>query len=231
MHCRSLKDLTKAVNSSISKPTLPLPDDLIAIIHAYLEKHSNHDEADSQRLQEELLNTYQSYILDKPSRLAPFLAILRTLKPAIRGKGRLLQWWDKLTVLVLNKLGQERGLAVEARETLLETLVYDEDDAEIEDAKATSKTIAHNLLEIWLAKSKYASEEIDDHARFVETQLRIILISFGKKRPQDLLTTINKYFVAKNNRILVLSLLCEFIRHQPPHLHQVSGFSQIFNWH
>jgi solute carrier family 25 protein 16 len=38
---------------------------------------------------------------------------------------------------------------------------------------------------------------------------------------QDFLTTINKFFVKKDSRILVLSLLCEFIRHQPPHLHQL----------
>lgn len=35
------------------------------------------------------------------------------------------------------------------------------------------------------------------------------------------MTTIDKFFVKKDSRILVLSLLCEFIRHQPPHLHQL----------
>ena len=181
---RSFKDLTKAINTSISKPTLPLPDDLVAIIHAYLEKHVDHDESDSQRLQEELLNIYDSSILEKPSRLPPFLAMLRTLKPAIRGNGRLLQWWDKLSTPVLIKLGQEKGLAVEARDTLLEILVYDEDDTEIEDAKATSKVMAHNLVETWLEKSRHASEELDNHSRFVQEQIQTILLAFGKKRPK-----------------------------------------------
>jgi solute carrier family 25 protein 16 len=35
------------------------------------------------------------------------------------------------------------------------------------------------------------------------------------------LTTIDKFFVRKDSRILALSLLCEFIRQQPPHLHQL----------
>ena len=35
------------------------------------------------------------------------------------------------------------------------------------------------------------------------------------------MNTINKFFVKKESRILVLSLLSEFIRHQPPHLHQL----------
>lgn len=38
---------------------------------------------------------------------------------------------------------------------------------------------------------------------------------------QDLLTTIDKFFVQRKSRILALSLLCEFFRHQPPHLHQM----------
>lgn len=38
---------------------------------------------------------------------------------------------------------------------------------------------------------------------------------------QDFLTTINKFFVKKESRILVLLLLCDFIRQQPPHLHQL----------
>ncbi|TVY84684.1 Tuberous sclerosis 1 protein-like protein, partial [Lachnellula suecica] len=218
---RSLKDLTKAINASTSNPSIPLPDDLVAIIHAYLEKRSSHDEADSQRLQEELLSIYQTSILDKHSRLAPFLAILRTLTPAIRGNGRLLQWWELLSTPVLNKLGQEKGLAREARDTLLDALVYDEDETKLEDAEATSKTMAYKLVAAWLVKSKHASEEFDEHAKYVEGQIQMILLAFGKKRPKDFLNTINKYFVQKENRILVLSLLCEFIRHQPPHLHQI----------
>ncbi|TVY20224.1 Tuberous sclerosis 1 protein-like [Lachnellula arida] len=214
----SFKDLTKAIHSSVSNPSLPLPDDLVEIIHAYLEKH---DESDSQRLQEELLNTYDSSIIDKPSRFAAFLAILRTLKPALRGNGRLLQWWYKLSTPVLIKLGQEKGLAVETRDTLLELLVYDEDDPEIEDARLTSKVMAHNLVETWLEKSRFASEEMDNHDRFVQEQVQTILLAFGKKRPQDFLNMINKHFVDKDNRILALALLSEFIRYQPPHLHLI----------
>jgi hypothetical protein len=96
----------------------------------------------------------------------------------------LLQWWDKLSVPVLSKLGQEKGLAVEARDTLLEILVYDEDESELDDVAATSKAMAHNLLATWLAKSRHASEEFDEHARFVEGQIQMILLAFGKKRPK-----------------------------------------------
>jgi solute carrier family 25 protein 16 len=219
-----LKDLTKALTTSIPTISSPLPDDLLQVINAYLEKHDAHDDSDSQRLQEELLSIYQTHVHDKASRLAPFLAVLRILRPAIRGSRRLLQWWDKLCIPVLNNLGEEKGLATETKSTILELLVYDEDEEEgelLDDARATSSAILENLLGLWLEKSKVASAEFDNDARFTETQIQTILLAFGKKRPKDFLTTIDKFFVKKESRILVLSLVCEFIRHQPPHLHQL----------
>lgn len=121
---------------------------------------------------------------EKATRLAPFLAILRLLKSGIRGSSRLLQWWDKLCLPVLSRLGDEKGLASEARSTLLVTLNYDEDEEDVEDAKTTSKVMSERLLEIWLAESKSADEDMNQHARFVEHQLLDILVAFGKKRPK-----------------------------------------------
>ncbi|KAL2070178.1 hypothetical protein VTL71DRAFT_13204 [Oculimacula yallundae] len=224
MSSGSLKDLTKSIaaSASASNLTLPLPADLSQVINAYLDKHPVYDDSDCQRLQEELLTIYQSSILDHPTRLAPFLSILRTLKPNIRGSGRLLQWWDKLSGPIIIHLGVEKGLAFEARDTLLEILIYDEEDEEhLKDAKATSAAVAEILMSTWLAKSKLALDELNEHAKFVESQVQAILLAFGKRRPTDLLNTINKFFVQKDSRILSLSLLCDFFRHQPPHLHQL----------
>lgn len=121
-----------------------------------------------------------------PSRLAPFLAILLPLKPNISGSGRLLSWWDKLSVPVLNNIGVEKGLAVVARDLLLGILVYeeDEDNAKTEEAKATSNTLAETLLATWLAQSKAALEQFDDHAKFVTEQIHGILLAFGRRRPK-----------------------------------------------
>ncbi|KAG9230134.1 Hamartin protein-domain-containing protein [Amylocarpus encephaloides] len=221
----SLKDLSKSISTSLTSsstdPILPLPDDLIATIHAYLDKHVLFDEADSQRLQEELLGIYQASVQDKQSRLAPFLAILRTIKPAIRGSGRLLQWWDKLSIPVLGNLGDQKALVAEAREALLGTLAYDEDEGDLEDAKTTSKVMAERLLILWFIKSKSGDEELDMHARFVGEQIQQILLAYGRKRPKDFLTLIDTFFVDKSHRIPSLSLLTEFVRHGPPHLDQV----------
>ncbi|KAH6662773.1 Hamartin protein-domain-containing protein [Halenospora varia] len=224
MSSGSLKDLTKAISTFFdSKPSnpLPLPDSLIEVINAYLAEHAAHDESDSQRLQENLLNIHQLFVNEKATRLAPFLAILRLLKSGIRGSSRLLQWWDKLCLPVLSRLGDEKGLASEARSTLLVTLNYDEDEEDVEDAKTTSKVMSERLLEIWLAESKSADEDMNQHARFVEHQLLDILVAFGKKRPKDLMLLIDKFFVEKKSRIPALSLLGEFFRNRPPHVHQM----------
>jgi solute carrier family 25 protein 16 len=184
--CRSTKDLSRAITSSAAKLTLPLPDELQRVIDAYLEKHPNPEESDSQRLQDELLNVYQTSILDKPSRLAPFLSILLQLNPNLSGSGRLLQWWDKLSVPVLNNISVEKGLAAMARKTLLEILVYEEDEenAKTEDARTTSKVLAESLLATYIAKTKAALEEFDDHAKFVAGRIQVTLVAFGKKRPK-----------------------------------------------
>lgn len=96
----------------------------------------------------------------------------------------MLQWWDKLCIPVLSHLGEEKRLALEARNTLLDILIYEEDDEHIEDAVTTSDTVTENLLAIWLAKSNSGAIQLDENARFIESQLRGVLISFGRKRPK-----------------------------------------------
>lgn len=107
------------------------------------------------------------------------------LKQAIRGSGRLLQWWDKLALPVLNNIGEEKGLALEAKNTLLGILVYDEDDEVVKkDAIHTSEAVSQNLLEVWLKKHQLGDAEFDNEARFVEGQIQLILLAFGRKRPK-----------------------------------------------
>ncbi|CAG8954715.1 hypothetical protein HYFRA_00004638 [Hymenoscyphus fraxineus] len=223
----SLKDTIKAINARLScdpDPALPLPDDLVKAVHAYLDKHEPREESDKQRLQEELFTTYHNLIEDNHSRLAPFLAILGLIRPGLRGSGRILQWWDKMSVPVLSNLGDQKGLVAEARAALLRTLAYDPDDGEksiVDDDKNTSEIMAERLLGIWLVKAKASFEDLDMQARFMERQIRQILLAFGKKRPRDFLILLDKYFAAKASRISILPLLCEFVRHGPPHLDQV----------
>lgn len=83
-------------------------------------------------------------------------------------------------------MGVEKGLAIEARDILLEILIYDEEEEEsrLEDAQFTSDAVADSLLETWLEKTEVAAGECDEHAIFLVKQLQDILIKFGRKRPK-----------------------------------------------
>lgn len=188
-HSSSLKDLAKSVTVHLTNPSLPLPQPLLDILQNYVDKHPAPDDEHSQRLQDELLSIYNTQVVSNPARLAPFLAALRFLKPAINGSGRILQWWEKLSANVLTNLGTEKGLAHEARQTLLEILVWEEEDEDDEDhGKAdklmTAKAVAESLVETWILKSKAALDFADTQSKFVEGQIQIILLSFGRKKPK-----------------------------------------------
>jgi solute carrier family 25 protein 16 len=187
-YSRSFKELTKAVNDNIPTASIPLPDEVLEVIQAYLEKHAPIEESDSQRLQDELLNIYQKDVKSKPKRYAGFIAILRELKSAIAGSSRILQWWETLLIPVLDHLADEKGLGVQTHRFLLDILIFDTDNGEKSDAAKTSAIISEKLLELWLKKSSSASLEGDPATRFLEEQIKLTLVAFGKRRPRVVLS-------------------------------------------
>ncbi|RKF63999.1 Tuberous sclerosis 1 protein-like protein [Erysiphe neolycopersici] len=224
MSSGSLKDLTKAISKAVPKLSLPLPTSLLEVISTYLERHVSNDDSEFLNLQDELLAIYKSTVLQYPSSLTAFLAILLRLKHLFPKTSRLLQWWDDLLKPVLINIGIQPKLADETRDILLDTLVYDEDDSEgkrLENVKATSFCVAEILLSSWLSQIKKADDDFDDHAGYVAGHIQLILIEYGKKRPKDFLIVLDKFFIRPESRISSLSLLCSFLRHPPPHLHQM----------
>lgn len=184
----SMKELSKAIGASIPNETLPLPDDLLEIIQAYLDKHNPIEDSDSQRLQDELLGIYQKDVKDVPSRYPIFIAILRQLRPTIASSGRLLQWWETLVVPVLDNLTGEKGLAAQTRGILLDILAYDTDAGEESEEAVASAIFSGKLLETWLKKSTLESAEKEAREKFLEEQIQLVLMDFGRKRPKVLTT-------------------------------------------
>ncbi|OBT78107.1 hypothetical protein VF21_02670 [Pseudogymnoascus sp. 05NY08] len=222
MSSGSLKDVVKSIHNQVSSGVLPLSNDLIDHIQAYLDKHLPIEDGDSQKLQEELLSIWQKQTQDKPDRYSIFIAILRELIPAIRSAAQWLQWWEMFVVPVLGNIGDGKGLARETRQLLLAVLLFEADDgdsARIEAARETCTMLSDKVLGVWLSQSRVATTEADAMAHYLDQQIKTLLLAFGQKRPQILLTAIDKYFVKREHRGQVLSLLSEFIRHGPPHLH------------
>lgn len=185
----SFKELTKAVNAYISTVSLPLPDDLIQVIQAYIDKHLPIEESDSQRLHDELLNIYQKDVKNNPNRCTIFIAILRHLRPAIIGSARIIQWWETLMVPMLDHLAEEKCLVFEYRCILLDILVYDIDSEKKSDNANASALLSEKLVEVWLKNSDIGSSDVGPAAHYIEEQVKLVLIEFGKKRPKVMITS------------------------------------------
>ncbi|KAI9742685.1 MAG: hypothetical protein M1818_003826 [Claussenomyces sp. TS43310] len=214
----TFKDVTKAITTHIPTATLPLPDELCEILQEYLNKYLPLDDSESQKLHEELLTIHQKDVLGHRKRYAPFLAILRELRPAIARRQQLLQWRDILIIPVLNLLSAEKGLAAQTRALLIEILAPDPEEGNPEDAARTSAVLAEGLLEMWLEPSgpeKGAGTDV------LRNHIHDILMEFGRKRPKEFLTAIDPLFVKKDSRCTMLFLIEDFIRQEPPHLHLV----------
>lgn len=184
---RSLKDVVKSIQHLVPTTTLPLPDSLVEVIQAYLDKHLPIEDGDSQRLQDELLSIWKKLARNNPERYTVFIAVLRELRPAIRGVGRWLQWWDTLVIPVLGHIGEGRGLEKETRQLLLDILVFEEDngdDARKEAARQTSIVISEKVLEMWLKQSRVATADANPEAHYMSERIKLVLIAFGQKRPQ-----------------------------------------------
>ncbi|WDK11506.1 tuberous sclerosis 1 [Colletotrichum graminicola] len=217
----SLKDLSKVLTSFFASPSLPLPDDVAEVIDAYLNKHEKYDDSSAERLQDELLSTWEKQIKDAPAKYAPFLHIFRLLVPAIRAPARLLKWWDMLHNPVLENITREKDLMEESNLATLEVLMLGTPEDDDSSAEPGINPFAKRLLLAWLERYHKIQSESDLNAQSSERTLRQALITYGKKKPKDFLSTLDTCFVRSEFRARVARLLCEFIQSQPPHLHLI----------
>ena len=151
------------------------------MIAAYLEKHEKYDDAAADRLQEELTSIYNKSVSGHPEKFAPFLAILREVRPALRTPARIVQWWDRFIEPVLENLNTEKGLAREALKNILQLLAFEEDEYEKPPTEGPN-IFADRLLSIWmrfnvLNQAATGSGSSDSKERF----MREGIMMFGKK--------------------------------------------------
>lgn len=234
MAAGSVKDAVKALESAFAGPTVahPLPDELQQTIESFLEKHLDIDDQDSQRLHEELLQTYNNHVQDEPVKRSAFLSVLRQLRPAIRGDARLSQWWTLVIRPVVDGVGHKRDEIEDAREFVLGVLTYEtggENDAEQAQAAAS---YTQKLLECYLRRTRIPTGEDDvitPEDEYVAREIESLLVIYGRRKPKELLLSLNGLFVQAKHRAQALSLLSTFVRVQPPHLYLVSDTPLVEN--
>ncbi|CAK7212037.1 hypothetical protein SEUCBS140593_001369 [Sporothrix eucalyptigena] len=230
----STRDLHKAIQAYMAAPKLPVPDDLSRILDAYLDKHTEYDQATSDRLQEDLLATFAQTVHNKqPIHYASFLAVLRQLRPAIRSTAHMMQWWEKLVEPVFDHLGDERGPSSDVLSDIGEFLVPDDEDDDSEEASGgvggaqdTNKdtapyVIGRRLLQKWMDVYHEVLTGGYSSGWTRERPIQDILVLFGKRKPKEFFHVVNDFFVQKFYRTRSISLLSEFIRSQPPHLYLI----------
>ncbi|WYZ45243.1 hypothetical protein EsH8_VIII_000559 [Colletotrichum jinshuiense] len=217
----SLKDLSKALTSFFSSPSLPLPDDVTEVIDAYLNKHEKYDESSADRLQDDLLGIWEKQVKGTPAKYAAFVHAFRLLVPAIRAPAHLFKWWDILNDTALEHFIQEKGLMEECHNATLEVLMLGNPDNDDSTSEPAVNPFAKRLLATWFQKYYKVQSESDLTAQSSERAIRQALITYGKRRPREFLFTLNKSFVRGELRARAAKLLCEFVQSQPPHLHLI----------
>ncbi|KAF8421215.1 Hamartin protein-domain-containing protein [Tirmania nivea] len=228
MSTGSLKDLVRALTTTLaSRKCYPISEELSSAIQAYLDKHSNIEDHDSQRLHDELMHLYTTKVGGNPERHAAFLSAFRGLRPALTGTDRLMAWWDIMVRPTLDSLGQAKAVVADARAVVLSVLVYDEDDAHNEENAKTAAVFTERLFEVFLEKTKVSSPDYgagfaeEEKQRFVVSNVEAVLLAYGKRKPKPFMEHIDTYVVQKEYRLQALGLLCSFVRLQGPHLYQV----------
>lgn len=186
---RSFRELATAIYhefKELERPRYPLPQELLTIIRTYLAKHSEPTDSDSQRLHVELRNVFERHVKpDQAPRMAAFLALVRELRPVVRGMDRAIDWWNVLLQPAIDSFTNKKtDISEEAHALLLSFLIVEEDNED----KRTSAVYAKRLFHAYMTRS-VAAEAKEDGSRdeqsiAVLTQLDSTLLAFGKRKPK-----------------------------------------------
>ncbi|KAI5868513.1 Hamartin protein-domain-containing protein [Durotheca rogersii] len=227
----TFRELAKVVDSFVPKASVPLPEDLVEVIDAYLYRHEKFDEAVADKVHEMLLAVFHRDVAQVPSRYTAFVAILRRLRPLIGQPAKIFQWFE-LLLPALDYLNQEKDLAVEMEGVLLDVLTADDGNDPSTPTGGAAPQVAERTLLLWFDEYEAIGKTIETISDFREKQLRKTILQYGKKCPKDLLTVINLYVEKKGYRARALSFLAFFVQSQPPHLHlilQTPLFGNLIN--
>lgn len=221
-----MREAIRSLTTTFSAPSVPypLPDDLRATIEGFLDKYDDIDAHDSQRFHDDLHALYLRHVAGSRDKLAPFLSVLRLVKPALTGEAQLNEWWELVLKPAIDGVGFKRHEVEDAKALLQSILVFDTDEDKDGEHARLSSAFLKKLLHLYLARTKIpstAEDVISPEDDYVSHEVESVLVAFGRRRPKDLLLAIDDLFVQKQHRTQALILLNAFVRLQTPHLHLV----------
>ncbi|KAF4587315.1 hamartin [Ophiocordyceps camponoti-floridani] len=214
------KNLSKAILACVVQPVLPLPESVVDAITGYVEHHDKHDDAASDRLQDELSAVFEKHVKGNLVASPPWIAVLRRLLPALPTSDRVLSWFDSCKSL-LDTTGIDQMVVDETIAALVDLVAQVEQNQPASEVDLGTSRITDALLSISITRIYPALIQGNTSHEYNDKIVRRALKSFGKKKPKDFFTSVDAYFVKKQHRHASLRLLCDFIHDKPPHLHQV----------
>ncbi|KAM0255857.1 hypothetical protein ACHAQJ_005362 [Trichoderma viride] len=217
----SLKELSKAIKEFIVEPTVPLPDDLIETIAAYLRRHEKYDDSASDRLQEDLLLIFDKNVRGNTAASGAWLSILRRLLPVLRTPERILVWLDACKG-ILDKTGFDKNIVCEAMAILKEIVTIADEYHDGAGNDFASNPLIDRLFEIWMDEFQPARFEGIQASEHSEKMISDALWQFGKKRPKAYLLTCLQQDTSTAVISAALTALIMLLPHMPsslvPHL-------------
>lgn len=179
-----MKELSKVITAFISEPKLPLPDELVETIAAYLRRHPKYDEAAADRLQDELLSIFDKHVRDNLAASGAWIGIIRRLLPMIRTPQRVLMWLDQLKGVLTQRTSHEKGIVNETVAGLTDLVDLADEYQDIAEGDMTVNPIVHELFSTWMDRFYPGLVDGIQSMEFNERMFRDALTSFGKRRPE-----------------------------------------------
>jgi len=138
-----------------------------------------------------LLAVYRKYVEECPAKHGLFLALLKMLRPAIQNQKCLTEWWHSVIRPTLTTIGYRREEIEQARDILLDIMVFDMDSDGSGDMAHLSLTFAKLLIEEYLSRTRSASRNSFSESgaqlsedEFIATEMESIITSYGRKKPK-----------------------------------------------
>jgi len=184
-----MRDVVRALTTTFSASTTayPLPDELHQTIEVFLDRYTDIEENDSQRLHEELLSLYMKYVAGSREKHGPFLSALRLIRPALTGTARLEEWWSLILQPTICAVGHKRHEVEDTKEIIQNILVFDAEDDKSGDKSRLSSHFTKKVLDLYLSYSTLPTSVenvISPEAEFVSHELESILVGFGRRKPK-----------------------------------------------
>ncbi|KAF2772906.1 hypothetical protein EJ03DRAFT_348426 [Teratosphaeria nubilosa] len=226
MGTRSIKDATKALQGQFSSAKIPLslPSESRRILQGFVEEHKQGiGDEEATRVNAAIDDLYETYVCDNPSKIGPFVGVLRELRPAL-GEADLLAWWEEVVRPVITGTGHRKPVLDDAQEFVVGCMVLDDDEANSHARGRASQRLLGDFLGTYIARTRGLTQEdlfIAPENSQVTHQIESVVVAFGRKRPKDLFNAIDDLITNAITRLQGLTLLSSFLRHQTPHLYLV----------